>query len=112
VISGAGLVAAMRAIRPGVTDRSIAGVMEAVWKREGSQRASFAPVVNSGPNAMHFFPLIAERYDLDRVMQPGELVFIDYGAAEVDMYTSDICRTFPVSGVFTTEQRKYYQIVL
>jgi len=103
---------AMRAIHPGVTDRSIAGVMEAVWKREGSPRAAFAPVVNSGENAMHFFPLIAERYDMDRVMQAGELVFIDYGAAEVDMYASDICRTFPVSGVYTAEQRKYYQIVL
>ena len=111
-ISGDGLVEAMRTIRPGITDRSIAGVVEAVWKREGSPRASFAPVVNSGENAMHFFPLIAERYDIDRVMKAGELVFIDYGAAEVDMYTSDICRTFPVSGAFTAEQRKYYQIVL
>src|ERR1022692_3096413 len=39
VISGDGFVAAMRAIHPGVTDRSIAGVMEAVWKAEGSSRA-------------------------------------------------------------------------
>lgn len=111
-ISGLGLVEAMRAIRPGVTDRSIAGVMEQAWKRAGSPRASFAPVVNSGPNAMHFFPLLAERYEIDRVMQAGELVFIDYGAAEFEMYTSDICRTFPVSGKFTPEQRKYYEIVL
>jgi Xaa-Pro aminopeptidase len=86
--------------------------MEQAWKREGSPRASFAPVVNSGANAMHFFPLLNERYDIDRVMQAGELVFIDYGAAEFDMYTSDICRTFPVSGIFTPEQRKYYEIVL
>src|SRR6476469_2491941 len=28
------------------------------------------------------------------------------------MYTADICRTFPVSGQFTPEQRKYYEIVL
>lgn len=96
-ISGVGLVEAMRAIRPGVTDRSVAGVMEQAWKREGSPRASFSPVVNSGPNAMHFFPLLSERYDVDRVMQAGEMVFIDYGAAEFEMYTADICRTFPVS---------------
>jgi Xaa-Pro aminopeptidase len=111
-ISGAGMVEAMRAIRPGATDLAIAGVMEQTWKREGSPRASFAPVVNSGENAMHFFPLLGERYHIDRAMRAGELVFIDYGAAEFEMYTSDICRTFPVSGRFTPEQRKYYEIVL
>jgi Xaa-Pro aminopeptidase len=111
-ISGAGMVEALHAIRPGVTDRTIAGVMELAWKRQGSPRASFAPVVNSGPNAMHFFPLLGERYDFDRTMQAGEMVFIDYGAAEFDMYTADVCRTFPVSGKFSPEQRKYYEIVL
>src|SRR5581483_6283110 len=111
-ISGVGMIEAMRAIRPGVTDRTIAGVMEQAWKREGSPRASFAPVVNSGEDAMHFFPLLSERYDVNRTMRAGEMVFIDYGAAEFAMYTSDICRTFPVTGRFTPEQRKYYEIVL
>jgi Xaa-Pro aminopeptidase len=45
-------------------------------------------------------------------MRNGELLYIDYGAAEVDMYAADICRTFPVSGRFTPEQRRYYEIVL
>jgi Xaa-Pro aminopeptidase len=39
-------------------------------------------------------------------------VFIDYGSAEWAMYTSDLCRTFPVSGRFTEEQRRLYGIVL
>jgi Xaa-Pro aminopeptidase len=45
-------------------------------------------------------------------MNDGELVFIDYGAAEYRTYTSDICRTFPVNGRFTPLQRRYYEIVL
>ena len=45
-------------------------------------------------------------------MEDGELVFIDYGAAEWAMYGSDVCRTFPVSGRFTDEQRRLYEIVL
>ena len=45
-------------------------------------------------------------------MQAGELLFVDYGAAEYKTYGSDICRTLPVSGKFTAEQRKYYNIVL
>ena len=45
-------------------------------------------------------------------MEDGDLVFIDYGAAEWAMYGSDLCRTFPVSGRFTPEQRRIYEIVL
>ena len=112
-ISGNGLVAAMKAARPGMNDREIAGLMEYVWKREGSARASFPPIVASGTSAMTFFTLRGENYNsTDHVMRDGDLVFVDYGAAEYATYTSDLCRTFPVSGKFTPEQRKYYDIVL
>ena len=112
-VAGDGIIEAMRAIRPGVNDREVAGLMEYVWKREGSPRASFPPIVMSGPNAMTLFTLQRERYNaIDHVMQPGELVFIDYGAAEWMTYTSDLCRTMPVSGHFSAEQRTYYEIVL
>jgi Xaa-Pro aminopeptidase len=62
---------------------------------------------------MTFFTLLRENYNaVDRVMKAGDLVFVDYGAAEVRMYTADLCRTWPVSGRFTAEQRRYYDIVL
>jgi Xaa-Pro aminopeptidase len=62
---------------------------------------------------MTFFSVLRENYNaVDRVMQTGDLVFVDYGAAEYNMYAADICRTWPVSGRFTPEQRKYYDIVL
>ncbi len=112
-VSSVGMVEAMRAIRPGSNDMEVAGLMEYVWKREGSPRASFSPIVASGPSAVSLYTLRSENYNsTDRVMRDGELIFIDYGAAEVAMYTSDVCRTFPVSGRFTTEQRRYYEIVL
>ncbi|MBI3405024.1 MAG: M24 family metallopeptidase, partial [Acidobacteria bacterium] len=110
---GEGLLAAMKAVRPGMNDREVAGLMEYTWKKLGSPRASFPPIVASGPNAMTFFTLMGENYNsVDRVMQAGDLLFIDYGAAEYETYTSDLCRTIPVSGKFTPEQRKYYDIVL
>ena len=69
-ISGKSLEAAMREIRPGRNDREIAGLMEYEWKKEGSERESFAPVVSSGPHSMRFFALLAENYNsTDRVMQ-------------------------------------------
>jgi len=112
-VAGLGMIEMMRAARPGLNDREIAGLMEYVWKREGSPRASFPPIVSSGRNAMTLFTLQREHYNaVDRVMKAGELLFVDYGAAEWMMYGSDLCRTVPVSGTFTSEQRRYYNIVL
>jgi Xaa-Pro aminopeptidase len=112
-IAGVGLIEAMRATRPGLNDREIGGLMEYVWKREGSQRPAFTPIVMSGPNVMTLFTLQRERYNaVNNIMKDGDLLFIDYGAAEWNMYGSDLCRTIPVSGRFTADQRKYYDIVL
>uniref|UniRef100_UPI002499F31E M24 family metallopeptidase n=1 Tax=Pseudomonas sp. PS02288 TaxID=2991443 RepID=UPI002499F31E len=47
----------------------------------------------------------------DSVLKDGDLVLIDAGC-EIDCYASDITRTFPVSGVFSAEQRALYEIVL
>ena len=112
-IAGVGLIEAMRAVRPGLNDREIGGLMEYVWKREGSQRPAFTPIVMSGPNLMTLFTLQRERYNaVNNVMKAGDLLFMDYGAAEWNTYGSDLCRTIPVSGRFTADQRKYYDIVL
>lgn len=112
-ISALSLVESLRAIEPGMNDNELAGLMEYVWKREGSSRTSFGPIVASGPSAVSLYTLRSENYNpVDRVMEDGDLVFIDYGAAEWAMYTSDLCRTFPVSGRFTPEQRRYYDVVL
>ena len=113
LISAEAMDPLMRAIRPGMNDLEAAGILEMEWKKRGSPRASFAPIVGSGRNAMTFFTVMGENYNaVDRVMQAGDLLFVDYGAAEFRTYASDICRTFPVSGTFTPEQRKYYDIVL
>jgi Xaa-Pro aminopeptidase len=112
-ISAEGLVEAMRRIEPGMNDLEVAGIMEWAWKRGGSPRPAFSPIVASGPDAVSLFTIRSENYNsVNRVMEDGDLVFIDYGAAEWAMYGSDICRTFPVSGRFSEEQRRIYEIVL
>jgi Xaa-Pro aminopeptidase len=112
-ISADGLIEAMRTVRPGMNDLEMAGLMEYVWKREGAPRTSFGPIVMSGEAGVSLYTIRAERYhSTDRVMREGELVFVDYGAAEYDTYASDVCRTFPVSGRFTADQRRWYEIVL
>jgi Xaa-Pro aminopeptidase len=44
-------------------------------------------------------------------MKAGEIVYMDYGA-DYEYYTSDITRTWPVSGRFTPEQEKMYRCIL
>ena len=112
-ISAQSMRTLMHAVQPGMNDLEAAGILESEWKRLGSPRAAFAPIVGSGPHSMTFFTVMGERYNaVDRQMMAGELLFVDYGAAEFRMYASDLCRTIPVSGRFTPVQRKYYDIVL
>jgi Xaa-Pro aminopeptidase len=95
-----------RLVRPGVDERSLEGVLEAAYKRGGAQRLGFASIIKSGPNSLWPWRILAAHYDRrNREMQPGELVIFDIGC-ELDYYTSDIGRTFPVSGLFTAEQRR------
>ncbi|UWZ86335.1 M24 family metallopeptidase [Occallatibacter riparius] len=96
----------MRAVKPGVTERAVAGQMDAAWLEHGCERWSYPPIVGSGPNSttLHY----AEN---SRTIQAGDVVVVD-AACEYSMYASDITRTVPASGHFTARQREIYDIVL
>ena len=99
-------LAGMRAIKPGVRERTVAGVELEKMMEEGCERPSYAPIVGSGPNSttLHYS-------ENSRIMKAGETVVID-AAGEYSMYASDITRTMPVDGHFTRRQREIYDIVL
>ncbi|NDQ57889.1 MAG: aminopeptidase P family protein [Acidipila sp.] len=106
------MVEGIRAIRPGLYDHDISAVLQYVFAREGSVNATFAMNVMSGPNAfLDLLPLWSDYDHLDRQMKAGEAVFLDVGA-EMGYYVSDIGRTAPVSGKFTAEQKKLYDLYL
>jgi Xaa-Pro aminopeptidase len=98
--------AAMRAVKPGVTEREIAALLQYEWGKRGCERPSYAPIVGSGFNST-----VLHYSDDSGTMQAGDLVVID-AAGEYSMYASDITRTLPVSGAFTPRQREIYNIVL
>jgi Xaa-Pro aminopeptidase len=50
-------------------------------------------------------------FENTRKFEEGDLVVVDIGA-EYGMYSSDITRTYPVSGKFTARQKEVYNIVL
>lgn len=93
-------------VKPGMTERAVAGAMTAVWMENGCERPSYAPIVGSGINStvLHYSAN-------DRTMQDGELLLVD-AACEYSMYAADITRTVPVNGHFTARQREIYNIVL
>jgi len=49
--------------------------------------------------------------DNDGPVRDGELVLLDMGVENVELYTADVTRTLPVSGTFTPRQRQVYELV-
>ena len=99
-------LAMMKAIKPGVTERALAGVLWNGWLGAGCERASYAPIVGSGINST-----ILHYSDNSATLESGDLVLVD-AACEYSMYASDITRTMPVNGHFTDRQREIYNVVL
>ncbi|MBK9697250.1 MAG: aminopeptidase P family protein [Propionibacteriaceae bacterium] len=48
----------------------------------------------------------------DGELRPGDLLLLDAGVEVESLYTADITRTLPVSGVFSPAQRRVYTAVL
>lgn len=98
--------AMMRGVKPGITERTVAGQMYAAWLDRGCERPSYSPIVGSGINSttLHY----AEN---SRTIEEGDIVVVD-AACEFSMYAADITRTVPANGHFTARQREIYNIVL
>ena len=96
----------MRATRPGLHEYEVQAALEAEFRRLGSPRDGFPPIVAAGVNActLHYTD---NRARIER----GDLLLLDVGA-EVDYYGADVTRTFPADGRFRSAQRDVYEVVL
>ena len=96
---------AIQMVRPGMFEYQVEAEFIHEFRKYDA-RYSYSPIVAAGANActLHYVDNSAELND-------GELLLIDAGC-ELDYYASDITRTFPVGGKFTSEQRAVYEIVL
>lgn len=97
---------AARAIRPGVEENWVAGLIDLEFKRAGAVRPGFPSIVGSGANST-----ILHYPEHDHTIDAGELVVVDIGS-DYGRYSADITRTYPADGHFTPEQRKIYEVVL
>ena len=105
-ISRDGHIEAMRYAQPEMYEYQVQAAMEFVFREAGSPRNGYPSIVASGPNAC-----ILHYSENTRRMNDGDLLLID-AAAEYGYHSSDITRTFPVSGRFTAPQRAIYEVVL
>jgi Xaa-Pro aminopeptidase len=97
---------AMQTCRPGMHEYEIEAELLYTFRRRGAQAPAYGTIVAAGANActLHYPAGNA-------IVREGDLVLID-AACELDGYASDITRTFPASGRFTSAQREIYDIVL
>ncbi len=96
----------MQVCRPGISEIQLSAALNYVYGQHNCLEMAYPPVVASGNNACILHHLAGEK-----VLQDGELVLIDMGE-EYQYYASDVTRTLPVNGKFSTEQKAIYELVL
>jgi Xaa-Pro aminopeptidase len=96
---------ALPEIRPGSTEAAVDAALLGGIRRRGALPA-YTFVVGSGRNST-----IPHYFRNDGPLAAGDLLVIDAGGS-VERYATDITRTFPVGGRFTTRQREVYDAVL
>lgn len=116
-ITGDGVVEALRAARPGMTETKVMEVMDFVYRYRGATLGfptSVRRETGDSPEAeddipegwIEFVPRSG-----GAVIEAGDMVWTDTGAA-FNHYSADIQRNIPVDGRFTPEQRRLYDIAL
>jgi Xaa-Pro aminopeptidase len=105
-ISAEGIRRAIARAKPGIYQYQVEAEAAYWFRHEGAQGWAYPAIVGSGQNinTIHYF---ADRNQI----QANELVVFDF-AADLEQMTMDITRTFNVSGKFTPEQAKWYQVDL
>jgi Xaa-Pro aminopeptidase len=100
------VVEAMRITRPGLFEFELAAVADYLYLRSGACGAGYRAIAASGANIWN-----AHYYRNDSLLQSGDLVLLDY-APDVNCYTSDIGRMWPVNGTYSAVQRELYGFVV
>jgi Xaa-Pro aminopeptidase len=107
LISCAGQVEVMKAMKPGMSEREIQGIHEFVFKKYQAEDLGYPSIVGAGHNGciLHYI----DNYKPN--ITSKEMILMDLGA-EFHGYTADITRTIPVNGKFSPEQKQIYELVL
>ena len=105
-LSALAVTEAMRFTRPGMLERQLSALASYIYLAHGAIGEGYQQIVASGRN-MQF-----GHYSRNNaVLQDGDIVLMD-SAPDYKGYTSDIGRTWPVSGVYAAWQRELYGYIV
>jgi len=97
---------AMAQVKPGHYEYDLDAAMIATCRAGGAARMAYPPIVGSGRNS------VILHYEANsKRLEAGDMIVNDT-ACEYEMYSSDVTRSYPVSGRFSADQRAIYEIVL
>jgi Xaa-Pro aminopeptidase len=98
-------VAAMKAARGGVNECEIEALVDYTFRRQGGY-PGYGTICGGGINAT-----ILHYVDNDQPLERGQLLLVDAGC-EIDGFTADVTRTYPIGARFSPAQRRAYELVL
>lgn len=105
-ITAAAQLEVMRQARPGMTEGDVKAIIDQVFRQEGADGLAFEHIVASGAHSVE-----AHYFGNGGVLTDGDLLVVDIGATR-DGWASDLTRTIPVSGTFSSRQRELYGLAL
>ena len=105
-ISAEAHIEAMKSVKNIDSEQEMEGMYINEFSKRGGRFQAYTPIVAGGENAC-----ILHYVENNQKLQKSDLLLVDAGC-EYEMYASDITRTFPISGKFSEEQLKIYEIVL
>lgn len=97
---------AMQMTKPGQYEYEIEAELLYTFHRHGARSPAYTSIVAGGSNAC-----VLHYVENNAVLKSGDLLLIDAGC-ELQGYASDITRTFPINGKFSSAQKDIYQLVL
>lgn len=94
----------MQTCRPGIEEQHLYAQVVAHVVEHGCQEA-FPTILSVRGETLH-------NHAHTNTLRPGDLLLIDSGTVSPNGYASDITRTLPVSGTFSSLQRDIYSLVV
>jgi len=105
-IAAAGHIRGMQTVYPGMYEYQLEAEYLHEFTHRGARFTAYPSIVGGGRNGC-----ILHYIDNSEKLKDGDLVLVDAGC-ELDLYASDITRTYPVNGKFSAAQQALYELVL
>ena len=95
----------IRTLKKAISERQVEGVFNLRARVEGND-VGYGTIAASGSHAC-----VLHWTRNDGEVRRGDLMLLDAGVEGNSLYTADVTRTLPISGKFTPDQRRLYDLV-